>query len=267
MTLEKLDFQRDVLDLSHELPVLADFWASWCAPCRMLAPVLENLAGKYAGIWKLVKINTEEHPDLAARYGVRGIPDVKLFINGEVADEFSGALPEYQIELWLKKAIPGRYQREIDLAGEFIKEGKNFMASSLLEGVLQKEPENSRAAALLLRALLFSHPEEALRLSRRLEGESEYVELTDAAGVIGRLLLLRTEELPDGVVRERYAAALRELASQQFDSALAAFIDVLREDRYYDNDGSRKACIAIFRYLGEENDITRKHRKAFDRAF
>jgi len=97
------DFQVEVIEQSHTLPVLVDFWAEWCAPCRMLGPVLEKLAAKYTGSWRLVKINTGEFPELAERYQVRGIPDVKLFVAGEAVDGFSGALSEYQIEQWLKK--------------------------------------------------------------------------------------------------------------------------------------------------------------------
>ncbi|MBM3162536.1 MAG: thioredoxin [Chlorobi bacterium] len=267
MTTEQFDFQRDVLEKSHEKPVVADFWAEWCAPCRMLAPVLESLAEKYAGSWELVKINTEEHADLASRYGVRGIPNVKLFVDGELVDEFSGALPEYQIEQWLKKAVPSPYTREITMAEEFARNGKNGMAISLLEGVLQKEPGNARAIALLLRIRLFSAPAEALQLVRRLEGEPEYAALAESVEVIARLLCLSKDRLPEDPVRERYADAIGQLAAEHFDEALSGFIDVIRENRSYDDDHSRKACIAVFRYLGEEHEITRKHRKAFDRAF
>ncbi|NTU88166.1 MAG: thioredoxin, partial [Chlorobiaceae bacterium] len=114
MTTEHFDFQGDVLDQSHDIPVLVDFWAAWCAPCRMLGPVLERLAEKYSGSWRLVKIDTEQFPELAERFGVKGIPDVRLFVNGEIVDSFSGALPEHQIEQWLKKAIPGPYAREVE---------------------------------------------------------------------------------------------------------------------------------------------------------
>ena len=266
MTTEHFDFQGDVLDQSHDIPVLVDFWAGWCAPCRMLAPVLERLAEKYSGSWKLVKIDTEAFPELAERYGVKGIPDVRLFVNGDVVDSFSGALPEYQIEQWLKKVIPGPYAKEVELAEKFFFQGKCGMAASLAEGVLQKEPLNSKALALLLRLRLFSHPAEAVNLSRRLEGEAEYVSLCDAALVIARLLMLQKDALPLDPVRDRYADTLLKLAGENFDAALEGFIGVIRENRYYDDDSSRKACIAIFRYLGEEHEITRKHRKAFDRA-
>jgi putative thioredoxin len=98
-------FQKEVLDKSREKPVVVDFWAPWCGPCRILGPTLEKLARQNKGKWRLVKINSDRQPELARRYGVRGIPAVKLFVDGDVVDEFVGALPEHQVKAWLEKAI------------------------------------------------------------------------------------------------------------------------------------------------------------------
>lgn len=99
-------FQQEVIDKSHTKPVLVDFWAPWCGPCRILGPTLEKLARESEGGWRLVKINTDTHQDLARRYHVRGIPAVKLFVDGEVHDEFVGALPEHDVRQWLSRALP-----------------------------------------------------------------------------------------------------------------------------------------------------------------
>lgn len=97
-------FKKDVIETSYQKPVLVDFWAPWCGPCHTLGPTLERLAKEARGKWRLVKINTDKHPEFARQYGVRGIPAVKLFVEGEVADEFVGALPEHAVRQWLQKA-------------------------------------------------------------------------------------------------------------------------------------------------------------------
>ena len=261
------DFQNDVIEQSNFLPVLVDFWAPWCGPCRSLAPVLESLAERHVDQWKLVKVNTEDFPDIASRYGVRGIPNVKLFSHGEVIDEFTGALPEHQIEQWLAKALPSPWTEQVQRASAEIADGNEAAAVTLLEEVLANEPGNAKAAAMLIRLILFSRPEEALRFAERLEGESEYADLSEAVRTLGVLLMRPADELPEGESKEAYGSAVESLRAGDPDGALDRFIGVLREDRYYDDDGSRKACIAIFRLLGEEHAITMKYRRTFDRAF
>ena len=261
------DFTTDVIEKSRSLPVLVDFWASWCGPCRMLGPVLERLAEKAEGRWLLVKIDTEKFPELAREYGVRSIPSVKLFSDGNVVDEFAGALPERQIEQWLGKALPSPFARMVVEADALAAAGNGDAALPMYEQVVTREPGNSRARAGLAKLLLFTAPEDAMRIVEPLEGEQEYAELCDAFRTLGPMLARPESALPEGASREAYAEALHALRRLDFDGALERFIGVLRSDRQYDGDGSRKACIAIFRLLGEGHEVTLRHRRAFDRAF
>ena len=131
------DFQQHVLEESRRRPVVVDFWAPWCEPCKSLKPILEKLAGEYGGKFLLVKINSDDNQDLATRYGVRGIPSVKAFINGEQADEFSGALPESEVRAFLDRLIPSP-------ADELRKEAAELRLAGDMTAALQKLADASR---------------------------------------------------------------------------------------------------------------------------
>lgn len=264
MVYDVKDFNEEVIKRSKKIPVLVDFWAEWCGPCKMLGPVLEKMADKYEGKFELAKLNTDGNQAIAVQYGIRSIPNVKLFINGEVTDEFTGALPEQKVEKWLMKAIPDKNAEEVNKANDLLKKGETERASLILEKLLKSEPDNAKLKILLAKAILFKDYITAEKLASECLNDIENSEIIDSIKTIAHLFSI-TGLNGSGAASE-YKSAIEELRNKNFDLALEKFIDVIKTDRILDEDGARKACIAIFKYLGEENEITLKHRRNFGSA-
>lgn len=268
MSYEIQDFESDVIERSRSVPVLVDFWAEWCGPCKALGPVLERLAEKASGRWVLAKVDTDRNQQVAARYGIRGIPNVKLFVDGAPVNEFTGALPEQAVAQWLNKALPDPLANEIAQAEKAMGEGDAGDAVPVLEEVLRKDPAHERARVLLARSVLEREPARALDLVRGIEEDSKEFPVVDAIRTVAGLTekLAGAHALPESPVRQMYSDGLQALARFDHERALQHFIAVIRADRYYDDDGARKACVAIFKMLGEEHGITRSYRREFSSA-
>lgn len=267
MSYEVQDFQKDVIEMSQAKPVLVDFWAEWCNPCKVLSPVLERLAEQSKDDWILAKVDTDKNQELAAKYGVRGIPNCKLFSKGEVINEFTGALPEQAVKDWLKKSVPGKFAESIEKAKILLKEGNMFNAKVILEEVLKGDINNNEVKVLLAKILLFEDTEEAFRLAQSAEVNGELLELSDSIKTLTSYLNgKKTVNYDFSSAKDEYLEAISKLKQQEFDDALKLFINVIRTDRNLDDDGARKACIAIFKYLGEDHEITQKHRRNFGGA-
>lgn len=260
------NFQKDVIEKSYDKPVLVDFWAEWCAPCRMIRPILEKLSEENKESWELAKVDTDKNQDIAMRYGVKGIPNVKLFRNGEVINEFTGALPEPAIKDWLKKSVPSKFADQIEHAKVLLKNGNVTDAKIILEDIHRGDVNNSEVKVLLAKILFFEDLKEAKRLIQNIDGSLANIELAEAIATLAELLQRDQSSLPDSEVKERYLDAINDLRKKNFNSSLGKFIDIIRTNRNYDEDGARKACIAIFKFLGEDNEITLENRRDFGSA-
>lgn len=260
------DFHEEVIEASRQVPILVDFWAEWCGPCRILGPILERLAGEADGKWTLAKVDTEAHPDVAAAYGIRSIPDVRLFVDGEVVDGFMGALPEANVRRWLAEALPSAGEREAarELArvDTLIRDGRKQEARDALELLLDREPGDAEARFRLARLLVFSDPERAVKLLERTEPGGVAPEALDAIRTFGRLFLEDSADPPE----DPFRWAVRRLQGEDFSGALEALLRILREEGSGTSDRVRKTCVAVFHHLGHDHPLVRRFRGEFSRA-
>lgn len=265
---EVQNFQTDVIERSRHIPVLVDFWAPWCEPCLMLKPVLEQLAQDWSDRCALVQVNTELQPHLAMQYGVRSIPTLLLFVHGEVVDQLNGALPRHQLERWLERTLPSRHLDDLVRAEALLAAGRAGECTGILQRVLAAEPDNARALVLMARSLLETDPARAADHARRVKITDDGYDTAQALVQIARLFELweHPEALPESASRQPYLAAIGALREGRAEDALEGFLRVVRSDRGYDDDGARKACVAIFHYLGDDHPATRRYRSELSSA-
>jgi putative thioredoxin len=262
------NFEAEVIEASMHTPVLVDFWAPWCAPCRVLGPVLERMAAQAGGRWELVKINTEEHPELAATYNIASIPAVKLFTNGAVKDEFVGALPEREIGRFLDKALPSPAAGQLVRAQELLNQGSSAAAVELLEEVLKTESDNAEARVLLARALLGENPERVASVLEPIELESEFADQAQALRTLARLAAMARDPaaLPEGRGRDRFRSGANAIASSDYAAVLKAFIEVMQNDKQYAGGAAKEGCKALFQLLGPRHPVVEQYFRAFSSA-
>jgi len=274
------DFEEKVIAASHRVPVLVDFWAEWCAPCRMLKPVLEKLAAEYGGRFLLAKLNSDQNPDIASRYGVRGIPNVKAFVNGKLVNEFTGALPEAQVRGFIDGLMPSPAEPLRIAAREARARGDTEIAASLLADALALAPasEDIRldiadididlgrfdAARAVLDALEHRARDEARRqtLAARLK-------LAEAGGAADTAALeARIAANPDDLDARLQLANALALA-EDWRPALEQLLTVVRKDRAWNDQAARKAMLDMFTLLGNDprhDDMVREFRIALART-
>ena len=254
------NFEKDVMKAG--VISCVQFSAEWCNPCKIIGPVLENLANQNKGIWELVKLDTESNPQIAAKYNIRSIPSVKLFIDGEVKNEFSGAIPEAKIIQWLSDSIPSRYASELKGARQLLVDNNPDKASGILNPILALEPENHEAIILLAWVYLISDFEQVGKIIEPIKLGSEYFDTAQAIKHLSGLfnLLQHSDTLGDDAARDSYLEAVSSAHAGNFEQSLEKFIEVVKRNRKFDDDGARKACLSIFQLLGNEDSLTRKYR-------
>ncbi len=261
--MEMTDFQLDVIARSHEKPVVVDFWAPWCGPCRMLGPILEQLAQEQADRWTLVKINADEAYELAQQYRVMSIPNVKMFYQGKVIAEFTGALPRQAIVQWLDQHIPDARAKDLQAILHDIDAGQAEALQTLVNFV-QRHPDVAEARLALAARLVFAEPARAVDLVSSIGTGHELSEAADDIRTLAQLLQFSSSD--DTPVAQALTQARQDAAEDRLEAAIQHLIEAVSIDKSYAKDLPRKAAIALFRTLGPEHELTKTWRRRFDMA-
>ncbi len=272
------EFEAKVLIPAETVPVVVDFWAPWCEPCKVLKPMLEKLAEEYKGRFILAKVNSDESPELAQHFGVRSIPSVKVLFQGQLVDEFNGAIPESQIRAFLDRIALPEGPEQINLreqAAALVAEGKLDDALAILVQASQANPQDQ--------AIQLDAVDVLMQLGRKDEAKQllagDYANEPDRANALRARLALLDGAADTAPLEARLAAnpddhaARLELskayaAQSRFREALDAALEVVRRDRFFDEGAGRKAILALFEALSGEqyDDLVREFRRKLSAA-
>jgi putative thioredoxin len=265
-------FMKDVIEESRRQPVLVDFWAEWCGPCKQLGPVLEKAVSAAKGKVKLVKMDIDKHPAIPGQMGIQSIPAVIAFVNGQPADGFLGALPESQVADFIaritKDKLGGEAQDHLKLAEEALATGNPVEAVEHYAEVLKEEPSSVPALAGLARAYVSTGATEQAKQTLALVPEAKR---NDAAVVAARSALDVAEQAksvgPVGELEQKVAAnpadhqarfdlAVALNAAGKREEAADHLIAIVKRDRKWNDDGARKQLVQFFEAWGPADEAT-----------
>jgi putative thioredoxin len=266
------DFMKDVIEASRQVPVLVDFWAEWCGPCKQLTPILEKVITKAKGAARLVKMNIDTYPEIAGQLGVRSIPAVFAFKNGQPVDGFMGALPESQVQAFIERVTgpigPSDAEAMIEEAALALAEGDLEGAAQLYGAAMQMEPENVGAIAGLADVFvaakqfeqareILTHVPQAKETDVRVVGIKARLDLEEQAAKLGNPHELEARLAADANDHAaRFDLALIANARGQKEDAVDHLIEIVRRKRDWNEDGARKQLVQFFEAWGPKDEMT-----------
>lgn len=262
VTVNETDFEFEVLEYSKQMPVVVDFWADWCGPCKVLGPILERLTQDAKGAFRLAKVDVDQNPNLALRYHVRSIPNVKAFKDGQLVAEFAGVQPEGKIREFLRGLKPSEHDLVLEKAQGLLAEANWNAAEKLFREFLHKAPQNPAGLLGLTRSLLLQgFIEEPVGILKNFPASKEYLSAEVLSPLAKALMSTKSGwKDSDDPLEAAYANALRLVKMGNFEAAMDGMLDILRQDKRYRDDEVRRVLLGVFELLGETNPLTRQYR-------
>lgn len=258
------DFEFEVIAYSQQTPVIVDFWATWCAPCRVLGPLLEKLAIEGQGRFRLAKVNVDENPNLSRRFNVRSIPSVKAFQNGRMVAEFSGALPEPQLRAFLTRIVPDETTLALEKGFSLLNDREPGAAEETFRQIIEEKPGDPAALLGLVKSLLWQgESHESGRILAAFPSSPQYLaaqSLRPLADALERTRGAVDYDL-EHPLEAAYRRALALLRRGNLPAALDGLLDILREDKRYRSGEVHKVILALFELVGEQHPLTVQYRR------
>ena len=263
-------FEREVIEASRDVPVLVDFWASWCGPCRTLGPMLEKLAAEYNGRFRLAKVDSDANGELAQRFGIRSIPDVRAFRDGEPVDGFIGVLPERELRAFIERLVPAPAEEARRHAESLRAAGDTAGAIAALRDAVELDAGHELARIDLAELLLDAgEPDEA---ARYLEGVRQNIDWDDRVASLKQGVayarnagneaeLARRVQAAPADLEARVALAGALAARKAWREAMDELLEVVRRDKSWRDGEARKQMLAMFNLAASQPQLVSEYRR------
>lgn len=257
------DFEYQVLAYSQKVPVVVDFWASWCVPCKVLGPILEKLALEGRGSFRLARLDVDANPNLAMRFNVRSIPSVKAFRDGTVVSEFNGALPEPSVREFIRAIAPAKDDLLIEKGLGMLHMHQPEKAEETFRQVLDDLPGNAPALLGLAKSLLYqSESRESLEILKSFPASREF---NNARVLLPLAIALEEKALSDPLKMEdeleaAYQNAVRLIKRGNLEAAIDGLLDILRQDKRFRNGEVHKVILGILELTSADEESVRQYR-------